>query len=87
MDIINSIQIELPVRGELGRVEKMDLCRAVQASSRQQLVAELKKLMLTDRHFERLYQHQFRAWTVSVEAATYFLQHIFGEDCTITLIK
>lgn len=87
MDIINSIQIELPVRGELGRVEKMDLCRAVQASSRQQLVAELKKLMLLDKKFNSLYQHQFRTWTVSVEAATYFLKHIFGEDCTVTLVK
>ena len=87
MDIINSIQIELPVRGELGRVEKMDLCRAVQASSRQQLVAELKKLMILDTKFNSLYQHQFRTWTVSVEAATYFLKHIFGKDCQITLVK
>ena len=87
MDIVNSIHIELPVRGELGRVEKMDLCRAVQASSRQQLVAELKKLMILDTRFNTLYQHQFRAWTVSVDAATYFLKHIFGQDCTITLVK
>jgi hypothetical protein len=87
MDIVNEIEIKLPIRGELGRVTKTDLCIASQASSRHQLVGEMRKLMESDERFKTIYTHQFNSWTVSREVAVAFLQHIFGTDCTIKLVK